>query len=159
MKTLTCGGIVLLIAAAGVPAQGTGFSSDWFTIDGGGFTSVGDEFSVSGTVGQPDAGWISGGSFGLAGGFRGFVLASPAPFLSVTRTNGAIVISWSARAKAEGFVLEQTDVLVSSSPGNCWSAVPDSVCHAMGSEIRAIVSLQQHSVFFRLAKPAQTTGP
>src|SRR5262245_40374580 len=45
------------------------YSVDWHTIAGGGGTSTGGVYSVSGTVGQPDAGTMSGGSYSLAGGF------------------------------------------------------------------------------------------
>src|SRR6185503_17568854 len=42
----------------------------WFTIDGGGGTSTGGVFSVSGTIGQPDAGGpMTGGNYSLTGGF------------------------------------------------------------------------------------------
>lgn len=40
-----------------------------FTVDGGGGASTGGVFSVGGTIGQPDAGQMTGGSFALAGGF------------------------------------------------------------------------------------------
>ena len=41
-----------------------------FTIDGGGdMISVGGGFELSGTIGQPDAGVLSGGGFTLSGGF------------------------------------------------------------------------------------------
>jgi hypothetical protein len=40
------------------------------TIDGGGgMRSTGGDFELSGTIGQPDGGLLSGGSFELAGGF------------------------------------------------------------------------------------------
>ena len=40
------------------------------TIDGGGvMQSTGGEFELSGTIGQPDAGVMSGGDFQLTGGF------------------------------------------------------------------------------------------
>lgn len=43
---------------------------DWYTIDGGGGTSTGGGFELSGTIGQPDAGpEMSGGGFTLTGGF------------------------------------------------------------------------------------------
>ena len=43
---------------------------DWFTIDGGGGVSVGGDFELSGTIGQPDASaTMSGGDYELAGGF------------------------------------------------------------------------------------------
>ena len=45
------------------------FSVSWYSIDGGGGTSVGGTFELSGTIGQPDAGNLSGGGFELRGGF------------------------------------------------------------------------------------------
>jgi len=36
-------------------AAAQSYSIDWFTIDGGGGMSTGGVFSVSGTIGQPDA--------------------------------------------------------------------------------------------------------
>lgn len=49
-----------------------GYSIHWSTLDGGGaMRSAGGTFSVGGTVGQPDAGLLTGGSFSLEGGFWG----------------------------------------------------------------------------------------
>src|SRR5215468_10720568 len=47
------------------------YSISWSTIDGGGGTSTGGVFSVSGTIGQPDANAtpMIGGNFSLSGGF------------------------------------------------------------------------------------------
>jgi hypothetical protein len=45
------------------------FTIDWFTLDGGGGSSSGGTFSLSATIGQPDAGAMSGGAFTLGGGF------------------------------------------------------------------------------------------
>ena len=40
------------------------------TVEGGGeMNASGDEFELSGTIGQPDAGSMSGGDFQLTGGF------------------------------------------------------------------------------------------
>lgn len=41
----------------------------WFTIDGGGGTSTGGSYTLSGTIGQPDAGVLTGGTYELQGGF------------------------------------------------------------------------------------------
>ncbi len=41
----------------------------WFTVDGGGGTSTGGGFVLTGTAGQPDAGELAGGDFVLRGGF------------------------------------------------------------------------------------------
>lgn len=58
----------LLTCAAGVASAQ--FSVSRFTIDGGGGTrSTGGAFALGGTIGQPDAGRLSGSSFTLGGGF------------------------------------------------------------------------------------------
>jgi hypothetical protein len=62
-----------IIISAGVFAQSAGgdFEITRSTIDGGGGTSTGGDFSLTGTTGQADAGQhsSSGGEFSLAGGF------------------------------------------------------------------------------------------
>jgi hypothetical protein len=72
--------LVLLIGITTANAQRTnepaaphsGYSIDWYTIDGGGaMNSTGGSYSLGGTIGQPDAGSLSGGSYTLNGGFWG----------------------------------------------------------------------------------------
>lgn len=53
------------------------FEIDWYTVDGGGGTSSGGGFVLEGTIGQPDAGTMSGGTFELTGGF--WAAATPQP--------------------------------------------------------------------------------
>src|SRR4051812_48100898 len=87
--------IVTLLAVPSLRAAP--FSVDWFTIDGGGGTSTGGVFSVSGTIGQPDAGSLAGGSYTVEGGFWGFLAAvqTPgAPLLTITRSNNFAIVSW-----------------------------------------------------------------
>jgi FlgD Ig-like domain len=58
----------LLSCAAGEASAQLSISR--FTIDGGGGTrSTGGTFALGGTIGQPDAGRLSGSSFTLSGGF------------------------------------------------------------------------------------------
>ncbi len=45
------------------------FNLTWHTVDGGGGTSEGSGFELTGTAGQPDAGDLTGGDFALSGGF------------------------------------------------------------------------------------------
>jgi len=45
------------------------YSIDWYTIDGGGGTSNGGPYEVTGTIGQPDAAYSAGGRYELSGGF------------------------------------------------------------------------------------------
>jgi len=54
------------------------YSIGWFTLDGGGGPSAGGSFSLNGTIGQPDAGTMSGGNYSLAGGFWGASQTPPA---------------------------------------------------------------------------------
>jgi hypothetical protein len=59
-------------AARPSSAPMSGYSLDWYTIDGGGATfSTGGGYSLGGTIGQPDAGVLSSGSYTLVGGFWG----------------------------------------------------------------------------------------
>lgn len=64
---------LLLLPTAIVLAQsGGGYNLEWNTIDSGGHTfSSGGVYSVGGTIGQPDAGSVSGENYTLAGGFWG----------------------------------------------------------------------------------------
>jgi hypothetical protein len=53
------------------PAWGQ-YDLNWFTIDGGGAMQVGGgSYTLGGTVGQPDAGQMAGGTYSLSGGFWG----------------------------------------------------------------------------------------
>lgn len=70
LASLTLG---LALGAATAQAQ-TGGSYDltWSSVDGGGGTSTGGSYSLSGSAGQPDASGdtaLSGGTYALTGGF------------------------------------------------------------------------------------------
>ena len=45
------------------------YDLSWRSFDGGSGTSSGGEIELSGTIGQPDAGAMSGGAFAIVGGF------------------------------------------------------------------------------------------
>jgi hypothetical protein len=50
----------------------TGYTLDWWTVDGGGATLItGGSYSLGGTIGQPDAGASNGGTYTVDGGFWG----------------------------------------------------------------------------------------
>jgi len=62
--------LLVLLPAVALAQTGGGYDLTWSTIDGGGYTfSEGGGYSLGGTVGQPDAGVLSGGGYTLAGGF------------------------------------------------------------------------------------------
>ena len=122
MKTLV---FASLLVTCAVHAQN--FAIDWFTIDGGGGTSTGGVYSISGTIGQPDAGPVlTGGNYSLVGGFWSIVAAiqTPgAPLLTVTRNpaNGDVTVSWPT--PADGWVLDQTSAMDSPPAAISWSQV------------------------------------
>ncbi len=90
--------IVVLVSFLSLTVARAQYAIDWFTVDGGGGTSTNSQYSVSGTIGQPDAGSMSGGNYTLAGGFWGVVAAvqTPgAPWLTVTPTStNTVAVSW-----------------------------------------------------------------
>src|SRR5687767_2565664 len=110
MKTLCT--LLGLFAAVAVQAQS--YSVDWYKIAGGGGTSSGGNFTLSGTIGQHDAGRMSGGNYTLEGGFMaGIVLVQVpgSPLLTIVENggNGTATISWPLATA--GFVLEESPAL------------------------------------------------
>lgn len=129
------------------------FALDWWTIDGGAGTSTGGVYSVSGTIGQPDAGpALSGGQFTLNGGFWGVIAAvqtPEAPLLSITLTNSFVVVSWPL-AGAEGWFLEATNALPNVSTP--WPVITPPY-HTNGANLRFIEPVPTGNRFYRLQKP------
>src|SRR2546427_8428772 len=109
----------LLLAASTV--RGQNFSIDWFTIDGGGGTSTGGVYSVSGTIGQPDAGHMSGGNFPIDGGFWGIIAAvqtAGSPMLRVVLTiTNTVIVAWPS--PSTGFLLQEHSLV----NGGMWNPV------------------------------------
>ncbi len=62
-------GPTFVYAAPARAQMGPNLDLSWNTIDGGGGFSTGGAFELRGTIGQPDAGLVSGGSIALRGGF------------------------------------------------------------------------------------------
>ena len=62
---------VALMLAFATAAAPDGPETDWFTVDGGGALVTAGELSLAGTIGQPDAGLLTGGEYSLRGGFWG----------------------------------------------------------------------------------------
>ena len=115
MKRIVQGLVVLLLSLpACLLAQQ--YAIDWFTLDGGGGTSTGGSYTLSGTIGQADAGVMTGGSYSLIGGFWGVAVAIQevgAPLLTVTRSGNSVTISWPS--PSTGFNLQDTGSLGSPS--------------------------------------------
>ncbi len=126
------------------------YSIDWYTIDGGGGTSTGGVYSVSGTIGQPDAGALmSGGNYTLQGGFWAIqaVQTPGAPLLSITRTTtNTVVVSWPS--PSTGWTLQQNTNSISSVN---WSNAPAATDN--GTTKSLVVNPPTGNRFYRLFKP------
>ena len=141
-------GVALL---AGLPAtEAQTFNIDWATIDGGGGTSSGGIFSVSGTIGQPDAGSMTGGSYSLLGGFWSVlevVQTTNGPVLSARLVApDSVIISWPS--SASDFELQQTSDLGAAN----WVKVAGTPA-TVGSEKQVVISIGNGQSFYRLRKP------
>ena len=125
------------------------YSIDWFTIDGGGGTSTGGVYSVTGTIGQPDAGVaMIGGNYSLTGGFWSlYAVQTPgAPPLSILLSNNLVMVSWPS--PSTGFNLQQNLNLNTTN----WVTPPETVID--NGTIKFInVNPPTGNRFYRLFKP------
>jgi hypothetical protein len=142
----------LLTSILGLPAFAQSYSLDWSTIDSGGGTSTGGVYSVTGTIGQPDAGTMSGGNFTLVGGFWGIVavVQTPgAPWLTVTRTpTNTVLVSWPG--PEAGWKLQATASL--SATPVVWTTLPPPY-QVSGTNLTFIEVAPAGNKFYRLQKP------
>ena len=60
---------IIIFTVAISTASDTQYQLNWSTIDGGGGISTGGQYVLTGTIGQPDAAYSSGGNYELLGGF------------------------------------------------------------------------------------------
>lgn len=122
------------------------YSIDWHTIDGGGGTSTGGVYQVSGTIGQADVGTMSGGPFSLTGGFWALpaaVQSEGAPMLTIAEAApGFATISW-LPATGTNWVLQETGNL--SPP--LWTNSPSGATNPI------VVPATLPTKFYRLFKP------
>jgi hypothetical protein len=139
---------LLLLPVAGHTQS---YSIDWFTIDGGGGTSTGGVYSVSGTIGQPDAGKMSGGNYSIDGGFWGIIAAvqtSGAPLLSIFRTaTNTVLVSWPSPSP-EWTLQQNTNSVSSLNWSNVTATIQDD-----GTTRTLIVNPPTGNRFYRLIKP------
>lgn len=145
VRSLAGAGICFLLSAFcfGAFAQ---YSIPWHTIDGGGGTSTGGVYSVSGTIGQPDAGGpMTNGQYSVTGGFWALPTAiqvTGVPTLTIVpAVPGRATISWTPNIP--GFVLQETRVL---SPANWTNSLS-------GATNPIVVPATVPAKFYRLFKP------
>ena len=136
--------VLLLILQSSAFAQT--YSIDWYKIAGGGGTSTGGTYQVSGTIGQPDAGGaMTGGNYSLTGGFWALisVVQSPgAPTLYISHSGNSVTVFWQV---VSGWSLQQNNNL--TLPAN-WTA-SGGVTTSNGTNYLNITS-PTGNLFFRL---------
>ena len=131
-----------------VPTLGSAqnYSINWSTMDGGGGSSTGGVYSVSGTIGQPDAGGpLTNGQYSITGGFWALPVAVQsvgAPILVIVPSaSSTATISWTPATP--GFVLQET---LSLAPTNWMNSVS-------GATNPVTVPAVLPAKFYRLFKP------
>ncbi|HXC35230.1 MAG TPA: hypothetical protein VNV43_05105 [Candidatus Acidoferrales bacterium] len=136
----------LLLAAT---ARAQNYSINWYKVAGGGGTSTGGTYSLSGTIGQPDASTpMTGGNYSLTGGFWAFISVLQtvgAPTLYIRQSGNIVTVYWQ---DVSGWNLDQTS---SINPPVTWS-LNSSWTTSGGTNYLKLTS-PTGKMFFRLENP------
>jgi hypothetical protein len=146
MKTQFALAAAIFIGCHWLQAIAQNYSIDWYKIADGGGTSAGGPYSVSGTIGQHDAGGqMVGANYSLTGGFWSLIAAVPAPglpSLTISQSANTVTISWPATGS---YILLQNANLAT---GN-WTTNTAPVSMANGTN-SITISPPVGNLFFRL---------
>jgi len=143
---------LLLIAGLLLPFLGAAqtYSIDWYKIAGGGGTSTNGQYSVSGTIGQPDASMaMSSGQYSVSGGYWSLinvVQTAGLPNLIITHAGSTVTVSW---PNTGSYTLQQSANLASV---NNWATSGYSITTANGTNSITLTS-PTGNLFFRLSNP------
>jgi hypothetical protein len=142
----TCLALALVLAGSVLTARAQTYSVDWYKVAGGGGTSTGSVYSVSGTIGQQDAGTMAGGNYTVDGGFWSVsVVQTPgAPVLTITRLGAGVILSWPS--SATNYVLQQNGSVANAAG---WTAYGGTV-NDNGTVKTTTIASPSGSVYFRL---------
>ena len=139
-----------LVLLLGQTASAQSYAIDWFKIAGGGGTSTGGSFSISGTIGQHEAsGALTGGNYSVTGGYWALVnvVQTPgAPTLHISRGGNSVTVYWQ---NVSGWNLIQSANL--ATPVASWNA-SSSPTLANGTNSLMLVN-PGGNLFFRLKNP------
>jgi hypothetical protein len=143
---------LLLLSGLLIPsiAFSQSYSIDWYKVSDGGGTSSSGQYTISGTIGQHDAGGpMIGGGYFVIGGFWALVsvVQTPGlPNLTVTAVGpNSVVVSW---PKTGSYTLQQNSNLA----GGSWSTSGYTITTANGTNSITITP-PTGKLFFRLANP------
>ena len=148
MKTIIESGIVCAALFAW-NAAGQNYSIDWYKVSGGGGTSTGATYQISGTIGQPDAsGAMTGGGYALTGGFWSLVsvVQTPGlPNLTITQAGNSVIVSWPNTGSC---TLKQNNNLAGGSWVTCGYPI-----HTINGTNSIVITPPAGNLFFRLSNP------
>ena len=127
------------------------YSIDWYKVSGGGGTSTGGTYQVSGTIGQHDAGGpMTGGNYSLTGGYWALtsVVQTPGlPNLTITFVGpDSVVVSW---PNTGNYTLQQNYNLANTSGSTTsgYTVTPNNGTNSI------TISPPVGNLFFRLKNP------
>ncbi len=147
--------IAFLGAVAITVARAQNYAVDWSITAGGGGTSTAGVYTITGSIGQPDAGRLNSSDFTIDGGYWSIVAAIQepgAPLLSVrlTQTN-SVVISWPMTWP--GFVLLENSDLNTANWVQVTTPPTIAVTSRTTAQKQVVVTTPIGNRFYRLRKP------
>ncbi len=142
----------MLLALVCVAVQAQSYTIDWYKVGGGGGTSTSSLYSVTGTIGQPDASSaITGGGFSVTGGFWSLINVVQQPgfpkLLIVPNGPNSVKILWPDPA-TNTYTLQQNANLATTN----WTTGSYAITPANGTNSITITP-PTGNLFFRLAHP------
>ena len=139
-----------MVFCVAISALAQSYSIDWRTTDGGGGTSTGGVYAVTGTIGQPDAGRaMTGGNFSLTGGFWSLISVVQTvgvPALTITHSGNSVIVSW---PDTGSYTLQQNANLALA---NGWATSGYAITTTNGTSSITITA-PTGNLFFRLSNP------
>ena len=140
---------VLLLIGSWHIVHAQSYTVDWYKISGGGGTSTGGTYAVSGTIGQPDAsGAMTGGGYSVTGGYWAMINVVQMPgvpnLLIVPNGANSVKIIWPDPA-TNTYTLQQNANLATTS----WVTSGYTITNGSGTNVCTITP-PTGNLFFRL---------
>jgi hypothetical protein len=125
------------------------YSINWYKVSGGGGNCTNSQYSLTATIGQPDAGGpMTGGNYSLTGGFWAlYAVQSPGtPSLTITYSANQAIVSWPSLVA--GWTLQTNANLSPSGWVNYAGAVGDN------GTVKSVTNKPPRgNLYFRLTHP------
>jgi hypothetical protein len=145
--------VAIACAATIFTCSAQDFSLEASAISGGGGQGSSSDFELASTIGQVDAGSMSGGDFALDGGFWSIIAAvetEGAPTLTISTSGNQVTISWPESGSA-GFALEVANALALAPATTTWTPV-NATPQTNNGFVSVQLPLAEGPQFYRLHK-------